>query len=162
MPTLRLPRLLVLAAALAALPTLAAPPIQQQMTPEEFRAAGLDKLSAEELARLNAWLGRTIETETEKAASAAKKRVEDDNRGFFNFGSSEPIRSSIVGEFRGFGNGRSYTLANGQVWRQTDDASLVGVRLTDPAVTITPSLVGNAWYLSVGRYGTRAKVVRTK
>lgn len=162
MPTLRLPRLLVLAAALAALPALAAPPIQQQMTPEEFRAAGLDKLSAEELARLNAWLGRTIETETEKAASAAKKRVEDDNRGFFNFGSSEPIRSSIVGEFRGFGNGRSYTLANGQVWRQTDDASLVGVRLTDPAVTITPSLVGNAWYLSVGRYGTRAKVVRTK
>lgn len=162
MPTLRLPRLLVLAAALAALPALAAPPIQQQMTPEEFRAAGLDKLSAEELARLNAWLGRTIETETEKAASAAKKRVEDDNRGFFNFGSSEPIRSSIVGEFRGFGNGRSYTLANGQVWRQTDDASLVGVRLTDPVVTITPSLVGNAWYLSVGRYGTRAKVVRTK
>lgn len=162
MPTLRLPRLLILAAALAAVPALAAPPIQQQMTPEEFRAAGLEKLSAEELARLNAWLGRTIETETEKAATAAKKRVEDDNRGFFNFGSSEPIRSSIVGEFRGFGNGRSYTLANGQVWRQTDDASLVGVRLTDPAVTITPSLVGNAWYLSVGRYGTRAKVVRTK
>ncbi|MFZ5657679.1 MAG: hypothetical protein ACOY37_11610 [Pseudomonadota bacterium] len=162
MPTPRLPRLLVLAAALAALPALAAPPIQQQMTPEEFRAAGLDKLSAEELARLNAWLGRTIETETEKAATAAKKKVEDDNRGFLNFGSGEPVRSTLVGEFRGFANGRTYTLANGQVWRQTDDASLAGVRLTDPAVTITPSLVGNAWYMSVGRYGTRAKVVRTK
>lgn len=162
MPSPRLPRLLVLATALAALPVLAAPPIQQQMTPEEFRAAGLDKLSADELARLNAWLGRTIETETEKAATAAKRKVEDDNRGFLNFGSSEPIRSTLVGEFRGFGNGRSYTLANGQVWRQTDDASLVGVRLTEPAVTITPSLVGNVWYMSVGRYGTRAKVARTK
>lgn len=161
MPTL--PRLLVLAAALTALPALAAPPpIQQQMTPEEFRGAGLDKLSAEELARLNAWLGRTIESEAEKAATAAKKRVEDDTRGFFSFGSSEPIKSAIVGEFRGFANGRSYTLANGQVWRQTDDASLAGVRLADPAVTITPSMVGNAWYMSVGRYGTRAKVTRTK
>lgn len=160
--TLRLPRLIVLAATLAVLPALAAPPIQQQMTPEQFRAAGLDKLSAEELASLNAWLGRTIEVETAKAASAAKKRVEDDNRGFLNFGSTEPVRSSIVGEFRGFSNGRSYTLANGQVWRQTDDASLVGARLTDPVVIITPSLVGNAWYMQVGRYNTRAKVTRIK
>lgn len=163
MSRLRLPRLLLLAAALAALPALAAPPpIQQQMSPEEFRAAGLDKLSADELAHLNTWLGRTIEVETEKAATAAKKRVEDDNRGFFNFGSTDPIRSTIPGEFRGFANGRSYTLANGQVWRQVDDASLAGVRLTDPAVVISPSKVGNAWYMSVGRYGTRAKVMRTK
>ncbi len=163
MPALRLPRLLVLAAALAALPALAAPPpIQQQMSPEEFRAAGLDKLSADELARLNAWLGRTLEVETEKAATAAKKKVEDDNRGFFNFGSTDPVRSSIPGEFRGFANGRTYTLANGQVWRQVDDASLAGVRLTDPEVVITPSKIGNAWYMAVGRYGTRAKVMRTK
>lgn len=163
MSILRMPRLLVLAAALAALPALATPPpIQQQMTPEEFKAAGLDKLSAEELAKLNAWLGRTIEVETEKAATAAKKQVEDDNRGFFNFGSSEPIRSSIAGEFRGFGNGRTYTLANGQVWKQIDGAELAGVRLTDPAVVITPSMVGNAWYMRVGRYGTNAKVTRIK
>jgi hypothetical protein len=162
MPRLRLPRLLVLAAALAALPALAAPPIEQQMSPEEFRAAGLDKLSPDELARLNAWLGRTIDVETQKAATAAKKKVEDDNRGFFNFGSTDPIRSTIPGEFRGFANGRSYTLANGQVWRQVDDASLAGVRLTDPAVTITPSKIGNAWYMAVGRYGTRAKVMRIK
>lgn len=163
MPALRLPRLLVLTAALAALPALAAPPpIQQQMSQDEFRAAGLDKLSAEELARLNAWLGRTIEVETERAAVEAKKKVEDDNRGLFNLGSLEPVRSNLVGEFRGFANGRSYTLANGHVWRQVDDASLAGVRLTDPAITITPSRVGNVWYMAVGRYGTRAKVIRTK
>ena len=162
MPRLRLPRLLVLAAALAALPALAAPPIQQQMSPEEFRAAGLEKLTPAELERLNAWLGRTLETETVKAAVAAKKKVEDDNRGFFNFGSTDPIRSTIPGEFRGFANGRSYTLANGQVWRQVDDASLAGVRLADPPVTITPSKVGNAWYMAVSRYGTRAKVMRVK
>lgn len=163
MPTLRLPRLLALAAALAALPALAAPPpIQQQMSPEEFRASGLQKLTAEELARLNTWLGRTLEVETQRAATVARKKVEDDNRGFFNFGSTDPIRSTIPGDFRGFSNGRTYTLANGQVWRQVDDASLAGVRLASPAVTITPAKIGNAWYMAVGRYNTRAKVMRVK
>lgn len=156
-------RALVVAVALAfSGAVLAAPPIQQQMSPAEFKAAGLDKLSADELAHLNTWLGRTIETETAKAATAAKKKVEDDNRGFFNFGSNEPVKSTIPGEFRGFGQGRIYTLANGQVWRQIDEATLAGVRMTDPKVTISPSLVGNAWYLGVEHYGTRAKVMRVK
>ena len=66
------------------------------------------------------------------------------------------------GEFRGFANGRTYTLANGPVWKQVDDASLVGIRLTDTPVVITPSIAGNVWYMSVGRYGTRAKVQRVK
>lgn len=158
------PRHLVLAAALAlaSAAAVAAPPIQQQMTPQEFKAAGLDKLTPDELAALNTWLGRTLDTETAKAAATAKKKVEDENRGFFNFGSAEPVRSTLTGEFRGFGLGRTYTLANGQVWRQVDDASLAGVRLTDPPVTITPSFIGNAWYMAVGRYGTRAKVQRVK
>ncbi len=157
-------RAVALAVALActALAAQAAPPIEQQMSPEEFKAAGLDKLSADELARLNIWLGRTIETENAKAAATAKKRVEDENRGFFNFGSMDPIRSSITGEFRGFGMGRSYTLHNGQVWRQVDDASLAGVRLTDPEVTVSPSVIGNAWYISVKGYATRAKVTLVK
>ena len=33
-------------------------PIERQMSPEQFKAAGLDKLSPEELANLNAWLAR--------------------------------------------------------------------------------------------------------
>lgn len=138
------------------------PGIEQQMSTEEFKAAGLDKLSLAELARLNTWLGRTIVTETAKAAVVAKKKVENENRGFFNFGSKESISSRLSGDFRGFGRGRSYTLDNGQVWQQTDDATLAGVRLTNPDVTIHPSMVGNAWYLSVGHYNTRAKVERVK
>lgn len=161
-------RLLTLAVLLASAPCVfaqspqAAPPIERQMTPEQFRAAGLDKLSADELANLNAWLNRTLETETAKAAVAAKKKVEEDNRGFFNFGSTEPVVGRIVGEFRGFGRGRSYTLENGQVWQQVDDASLAGVRKANPAVRITPSLIGNAWYLAIEGYNTRAKVQRVK
>lgn len=138
------------------------PPIEQQMTPAEFKAAGLDQLNAAQLSNLNAWLNGTIQTEVTKAATTAKKQVEDDNRGFLNFGSSEPVVGKISGEFRGFGKGRSYTLDNGQVWQQTDDTTLAGVRLSNPQVKINPSLVGSVWYLQVHGYNTRTKVQRVK
>lgn len=157
-----LPLALLAAFALAPLAAFAEKPIEQEMTPDEFKAAGLDKLSTEELARLNTWLGRKIETATSTAAKEAKKKVEDENRGFFNFGSSEPVVSKIVGPFKGFAKGREYTLENGQLWRQTDGASLVGVKLDNPEVRINPSIAGNAWYLAVKGYNTRAKVERVK
>jgi len=137
-------------------------PIERQMTPEQFRATGLDKLSPAELANLNAWLNRTLEVETTKAAAVAKQKVEEENRGFFDFGSSDPITSRMVGEFRGFGRGRQYTLENGQVWQQVDDASLASVRKAAPTVKVTPSMVGNAWYLAIEGFNTRARVERIK
>lgn len=154
--------ILLAALLLVAAPAAAQQAIQAQMTPEEFQATGLDKLSANELERLNAWLNRTIDTESEKAAATAKRKVEEANRGFFNFGSSEPVVARLIGEFRGFSLGREYTLDNGQVWRQTDAARLTGARRDGPAVRITPSLVGNAWYMAIEGYNTRAKVERIK
>ena len=138
------------------------PPIERQMTPEEFKAAGLDKLTPEELARLNAWLGRTISSEADKAAQAATEKVKHESRGFFDFGSEEPITAHIAGGFRGFAKNRSYTLDNGQVWQQIDDAQLAGVRLENPEVVIKPAMIGNSWYMKVGRYNTRAQVRRVK
>lgn len=154
---------LVLAVLLLLAPAAQAqPPIEQQMTPEQFKASGLQKLSQQELANLNAWLNNTLEVETTKAAKLAADKVESENRGFLAFGKVDPIVGKIVGEFRGFAVGRSWTLDNGQVWEQVDAASLAGVRKTDPQVQITPSLVGNKWYLQIEGYNTRAGVRRVK
>jgi hypothetical protein len=154
--------LLALAPGAFAQPPTAKLPIEQQMTTEQFKAAGLHQLNREQLANLNAWLNGTIEAEVSKAKVTAKKQVEEENRGFFNFGSADPIVARISGDFRGFNNHRSYTLDNGQVWQQTEAATLVGVRLSNPEVRITPSRVGNAWYMQVKGYSTRAKVQRVK
>jgi hypothetical protein len=164
MPSIRTLALAVLLACAApmALAQIAQPAIEKQMTPEEFKAAGLDKLNADELARLNTWLGRTIETETAKVAADTKQKIEHENRGFFDFGSQEPITGRIAGEFRGFAKGRTYTLDNGQLWQQIDDTEMSAGRLTDPAVNIKPALIGNSWYMQVGRYNTRAQVRRIK
>ena len=154
--------LMLLALLVAAPMAFAQPAIEKQMTPEQFKAAGLDKLSPAELANLNAWLNNTLEVETSKAAMLAKDKVESEHRGFFSFGKTDPIVAKISGEFRGFTKGRSWTLDNGQVWEQIDGASLAGVRKTNPQVRITPSLVGNAWYMQIEGYNTRASVRRTK
>lgn len=161
-----------LAMPLSALAQSTAAPVklEQQMSAGEFKAAGLDKLSAAELAALNAWLNRAVGVETAKVAAQVReqareegrKEVVEKNRGFLDFGSSEPIVSSIQGTFRGFGKGRRYTLANGQVWEQIDGATLAGVNRTDPKVSIKPGMVGESWYLRIDGFNTSAKVKRVK
>ena len=168
MTSLRIPFAILLLAfaplAWAQQPALTAD-VEQQMTAEQFKAAGLDKLSAKELAALNAWLQQKVTTETavavEKAKEEGRKEVVEKNRGFFDFGSAEPIESVIVGEFTGFGTGKKYTLQNGQVWEQIEPASLSGVRKTDVSVKIKPGVLGN-WFMKIDGYNTQAKVRRIK
>jgi len=143
--------------------------LQQQMSPAEFKAAGLDKLSAGELAALNRWLQGKVETASTEAVAAAREQAREEgrqevivkNRGFFDFGSKEPINAVLPGEFRGFGKGRVYVLDNGQQWEQTDAVSVSGVRRQDPKVSISPGIIG-VWYMKVEGINTQAKVRRVK
>lgn len=156
----RLP--LVLACALLCAPFAQAADggrIEQQMSYEEFRAAGLDQLDAGQLANLNRWLERN------RAANpaAAVAPMPADTRGMARQAPSrEPVNAQLVGSFDGFSQGRNYRLDNGQVWRQTDGATLSGVQIDNPAVRVAPSLMGSAWYLQVEGYNTRAKVERVE
>lgn len=137
--------------------------IEQQMSYEQFKAAGLDRLSPEQLANLNDWLDGKLKVETAKAAETAKQSGgEEDRRGLFLAASREPVDGTITGKFTGFGKGRSFTLDNGQVWQQIDDVSLTGVKDANPKVKITPSVIGSAWYLSIEGFNARAKVQRVK
>ena len=168
MTSLRIPFALLMFAfaplAWAQQPALTAD-VQQQMSAEQFKAAGLDKLSAKELAALNAWLQQKVSSETavavEKAREEGRKEVVEKKRGFFDFGSAEPIESVIAGEFNGFGKGKQFTLQNGQVWEQTESATLAGVRKSDVPVKIKPGALG-VWFMQVKGYNTQAKVRRIK
>ncbi len=163
-------------AAQPALAQVAGADLQTQMTPEQFKAAGLDKLSGKELSALNAWLQGKVQAESSQAAEQARRETAQQiekakeegrqevivkNRGFFDFGSSEPITGHLVGRFDGFGKGNTYTLDNGQVWEQSEAASLAGVHKTGPAVSIKPG-IGGVWSMKVEGYNTTAKVRRIK
>lgn len=136
--------------------------IEQQMTPEQFTAAGLDQLSTGQLDVLNAWLNRTLDAETSRAAEQGAVQAREADRGLPDRTSNEPVVARLQDRFDGFARGRRYTLDNGQVWRQTDNASLAGVHLDNPQVTINKSLFGGVWYLKVEGYNTRAKVERVE
>lgn len=168
MPSLRHLMVAVLLACAAPV-ALAQQALEQQMTAEEFRAAGLDKLSADELANLNRWLQGQVQQEAAavtgqaveqaRAEGREQARLEAESEAVGRSGSRETIQSTIAGEFTGFGRGQRYALENGQVWEQTDGARLDGVRLDSPAVTITPG-VFSSWTLRVEGYNSRAKVKR--
>ena len=132
--------------------------LEERMTEAEFKAAGLDKLSPEELAALNAF----IAAETGKVAStlpAATPAV--DNRGFNKpTGPDGAIYSSISGEFRGWSNGTVFALANGESWRVTE-GSYSARPVSNPGVTIRPGMI-SGWYMEVDGHPVKAKVRRLK
>jgi hypothetical protein len=130
--------------------------LEERMTHAEFKAAGLEKLTPEELAALNTWLSG-------KASGAVAATPAQDTRGFEGRESSvESVVSTIPGTFRGWrGAGDRFTLANGQVWEATSGTGRFSVKIENPTVTIEKGLF-SAWYLRVEGYNARAGVKRIK
>ena len=120
--------------------------IRQLMTPEQFRAAGLDKLTEEELRTLDTWLrGQqqpTLITDADDPApaiprspptqpmpsTAPAESTEAVAANAENFGLPEPspaekdegktLRATIVSPFRGWTGKTRFKLDNGQIWQQ--------------------------------------------
>lgn len=129
--------------------------LQERMTAAQFQAAGLHKLSAEELAQLDAYL--------QGQRAAIIQDVKQQNVGFANpfAGDRDAVVTRIVGEFTGWRSGTVFTLDNGQVWKLVDGSRLSGVRIMNPVVTIEPGMLG-AWHLKIEGYNKRAQVKRIK
>ncbi|MFV0278572.1 MAG: hypothetical protein ACK5HY_15510 [Parahaliea sp.] len=137
-PRHRLPALcLALAATLAT--TLAAaqkgdfPGVEKLMSPEQYQAAGLDKLSPKEREALNRWLlGYTAgEAQALRSTSEAVRQAEQDIR----------IEAQISGDFDGWEGKTLFRLDNGQVWRQRLDGRFV-YRGDDRRVRIEKNFLG--------------------
>ena len=88
--------------------------IKEMMTPEEFKAAGLNRLSSEELQKLDAWLQGYRETTEKVTAKATEKKAA---RSFFN---REPIVSRVDGSFAGLRGRTLIKLEDGTVWKQAN------------------------------------------
>lgn len=152
--------------------------LEDRLSAADFRAAGLHKLSESELARLDALLAgerdarsalstsnpaaTDVETRIAQAREEGRREARSEDRGIRSVAAArEPVVSTIPGVFAGFAAGREYTLANGQVWRQIDTASLAGARGQDIGVRIRPGFTG-VWWLQVTGYNTQARVERVR
>jgi hypothetical protein len=140
--------------------------LEEQMTGKEFTAAGLDKLTAEELAALNAWIrGRSLATlDTPQAAAAttatsAAAATPGDRRGFKDEEDESSITSRIVGRFSGWDGQTVFKLENGMIWVQDDKDSFYVKDVENPQVTIEPSMFGR-WHLSIEGFDSSCRVKR--
>jgi hypothetical protein len=120
--------------------------LEERLSAAQFKAYGLDKLSAEELQGLNEWLqGRgAIDSagnmQRESAGSSSKRRfVEDDSERV-------AVSANIVGEFYGWNGNTIFKLDNGQEWQQSEAGAYSGPKVSSPAVTIKPKSF-SSWLL---------------
>ena len=90
--------------------------IKEMMSPEEFKAAGLNKLSSEELEKLNAWLQGYRETTEKVTEKKTEKRVAA-SQSFFHH---DPIVSRVDGSFAGLKGRTVIKLEDGTVWKQAN------------------------------------------
>lgn len=109
--------------------------IQQAMTPEEFKAAGLEKLSPNELAKLNAWLQGFRETAEKKGATRESKTK------------LQLVVSRIDGVWNGAVSGQIIRLEDGTAWKLANSGEHYGGHADHPAVAIFKSLFG--WKMRV-------------
>jgi hypothetical protein len=129
--------------------------LQQRMSDAEFKAAGLDKLSPQELANLDHWLS-THGKVTTKVVDASGKPV-------FYAGKAKrsKINAHIVGHFDGWHGNDQFTLDNGQVWKQVSSDAPSCMSANNPAVKVKPSLM-NSWLMYVDGCNGDVHVERTR
>ena len=135
--------------------------LEERMTDSEFRAAGLDRLSAEELAALNEWLRSRLNAIPSTAVSKSQEGFKADDGLFASGGDRGDIVSNIAGAFDGWSQGTVLKLANGQWWEITDDRSFSVPETTNPGVTISPAMLGS-WLLKVDGYNRSARATRVR
>lgn len=163
---------LLLAVALSALVGVAAAadfqPIEERMSARDFRASGLDKLSAEELANLNRWLnGEEVRLVGSAPAGSGAASADPSGVGFEKGMFDRPdgpdeVNSRIAGTFDGWSGKTMFRLDNGQVWKQIEPGKLVvGSPMTSPQVTIKRGFSG-VWRLKVAGYNSQVKVERVQ
>jgi hypothetical protein len=107
--------------------------IQELMTPEEFKAAGLDKLGEDELQHLDAWLQGYRQTTEKKASVQAEQKATEEIKKVTEKAqaeakakpkilgvSTERIVSRIDGTFIGLTGHTIIKFEDGTVWKQAN------------------------------------------
>jgi len=122
------------------------PGVEKAMTPEDYEAAGLQKLDPAERAKLDEFIRKYVATSNERVATSAVDKAIKENK----VSAPEVIQSKIVGPFTGY-NGRTiFTLENGQRWAQSQRDSAYFPKIDSPPVIIVKAGFGYRMYIAGG------------
>lgn len=142
--------------------------LEERMSESDFRAAGLDQLTPEQLARLNDWLRRNggVTAGSGAPSAAANAAPVQDTRGLpvprADGDGNDAIVSRLTGEFSGWHSGSRFELENGMVWETSGAVQSLHVRsMQQPTVRIEPAFFGT-WILKVEGYNSSVRVKRIR
>jgi hypothetical protein len=124
--------------------------IQEMMTPDEFKAAGLDKLSEDELQHLDAWMQGYRQTTEKTASEKAEKKVTEEVKKVTEQANARVSRakldtlvSRVDGTFEGLKGHTLIKLEDGTVWKQANADDRYHSQVTDhPAAVVLHSTFG--------------------
>lgn len=143
------------------------PGFSKSVAAEDFAAAGLGKLSPEELARLDALVQqfKAGPKRASTAAVAAGPKTATEPRTSSRAITVAPgtevryasVESRIAGEFRGWQSNTILRLENGQRWKVLPGQNYSGPAVNSPAARIVPGMLGTFW-LTVEGVKVRVKV----
>src|ERR1044072_7324563 len=91
--------------------------LEERMSQADFRAAGLDHLTPEQLKYLNDWLGSHGTGTTQVVTPTGQPVFYPDS------GEREVIETHIEGVFTGWRGKTVFTLDNGQEWKQAESGA---------------------------------------
>ena len=119
--------------------------VQELMTPDEFKAAGLDKLSEDELQHLDAWLqGYRQTTEKRVSEQVEKKATEEIKKATEQAKARAPkllverVVSRVDGTLGGLTGSTVIKLEDGTVWKQANHDDRYHPVVTDhPMVSVS-------------------------
>jgi hypothetical protein len=122
------------------------PGVEKAMSPQEYDAAGLQKLTAEERGRLDEFIRRFVASSNQVAAEKAVDRAVKERK----VTPPEVIQSRIVGPFTGYNGSTVFTLENGQRWAQAQPDSRYFPKVESPPVIIVKGQIGYRMYIAGG------------
>ena len=120
--------------------------VQKAMTPEDYEAAGLQKLDPAERAKLDEFIKKYVATSNERVATDAVDKAVKEHK----VQAPEVIQSRIVGPFTGYTGRTIFTLENGQRWAQSQRDSAYFPKIDSPPVLIMKSGFGYRMYIAGG------------
>jgi len=125
------------------------PGVEKAMPAPAYERAGLSKLTAEERAALDEFIRGYVVSSNEKAATGAVDQAVKERK----VTEPEVIQSNIVGTFTGYTGRSRFTLANGQVWAQSQQVTRLYPAIDSPPVLIMKGnsvLSGYRMYIAGG------------
>ena len=121
--------------------------LRQMMTPEQFKAAGLKKLSPDELQNLERFLKGYREQAVQESIKVTEERTNPAPKR--DRATQRPvIEGTIQGHFAGLTGHTRMVLGDGSIWQQASDGDRFTANLDNPDVVIVKaSIFGYKMYI---------------